>query len=174
MSRRPTLPIWTIPLLLALLGITLLAGNLGAAAKAVVAVESLAYCAYLIVRGRAADGAPRPVSNLLALFPGHLLLLLAISMQPAPNGLAYFWSVVPPATVLYDVLAWRRPLRARARASISAVLYSIIWADVFFLLERLIALTREWNETILIAVLGLVGCAFLGLGLYRHRLAAKE
>jgi len=174
MSNKPTLPVWTIPLLLALLGIALLVGNLGLAAKVLVAIETLAYCAYLIARGRAAGDAPRPVSNLLALFPGHLLLLLAISTLSVPSGLAYVWALVPPATVLYDLITWRGMLRARIRTSISAVVYVIIWADVFFLLERLIALTREWDETILIVVLGLVGSVFLGLGLYRHRLAAKE
>ncbi len=171
---KPTLPIWTIPLLLALLGIVVLVGNLGVAANVIVAVESIAYCGYLIARARAAGDAPRPVSNLLALFPGHLLLLLAISSLEAPDSLVYVWAVVPPATVLYDLIAWRSLLRVRVRTSISAVLYAIIWADLFFLLERLIALTREWDETILIVVFGLIGCVFLGLGLYRHRLAAKE
>jgi len=171
---KPSLPVWTIPLLLAILGITLLVGNLGTAAKVVVTVEALTYCGYLIARARTAGEAPRPVSNLLALFPGHLLLLLAISSLEGPDGLAYVWAIVPPATVLYDLISWRGLLRAPIRTSISAFLYAIIWADLFFLLERLIALTREWNETIIIVVLSLVGCVFLGLGLYRHRLAAKE
>ena len=171
---KTSLPIWTIPLLLAILGIVLLMGNFGTVAKVVVTVEALAYYAYLIVRARRAGEAPRPVSNLLALFPGHLLLLLAISSLEAPDGLAYVWAIVPPATVLYDLISWRELLRVPIRTSISALLYAIIWADLFFLLERLIALTREWNETIIIVVLGLVGCVFLGLGLYRHRLAAKE
>ena len=170
---KPTLPIWTIPLLLALLGIVLLVGNLGLAAKVLVTVEALGYCGYLILRARSGDG-PRTVSNLLALFPGHLLLLLAISSLERSDGLAYVWAVVPPATVLYDSIAWRGILRAPIRTSISAILYAIIWADLFFLLERLIALTREWDERIIIVVLGVVGCVFLGLGLYRHRLAAKE
>ena len=171
---KPTLPIWTIPLLLAILGIVVLAGNLGLAANLLASVEALGYCGYLIARARASDGAPRPVSNLLPLFPGHLLLLLAIASIQVPDVLAYAWAAVPAATVLYDLIAWKRWLRAPVRASISAVLYAIIWADVFFLLERVIALTREWDETILIAVFGLVGCVFLGSGLYRHRLAAKE
>jgi len=170
---KPTLPIWTIPLLLALLGIVLLVGNLGLAAKVLVAVEALGYCGYLILRAR--SGAPRPVSNLLALFPGHLLLLLAISSSlEGPDGLAYVWAVVPPATILYDSISWRGILRPPIRTSISVILYVIIWADLFFLVERLIALTREWDERIIIVVLGVVGCVFLGLGLYRHRLAAKE
>ncbi len=171
---KPTLPIWTIPLLLAILGIILLVGHFGVAAKILVSIEALAYCGYLIVRARSAGDAPRPVSNLLALFPGHLLLLLAISSLAAPDSLAYVWAIVPPATVLYDLISWRGLLRAPIRTSISAVLYAIIWADIFFLLERLIALTREWDERIIVVVLGLVGCVFLGLGLYRHRLATKE
>jgi len=171
---KPTLPIWTIPLLLAVLGITLLAGRLGLAAKLIVSIETLAYCGYLIVRARRMDESPRPVSNLLALFPGHLLLLLALSSLTAPDVLVYIWALVPPATVLYDFIAWRCLFRAAVRTSISAVLYAIIWADLFFLLERLIALTREWDETMIIVVLGLVGGVFLGLGLYRHRLAGKE
>ncbi len=171
---RPTLPIWTIPLLLAILGVILLVGHFGTAPKILVSIEALVYCGYLIARARGADRGPRPVSNLLALFPGHLLLLLAISSLAAPDRLGYVWAIVPPATVLYDLIAWRGPFRVPIRTSISAVLYAIIWADLFFLLERLIALTREWDERIIIVVLGLVGCAFLGLGLYRHRLAAKE
>ncbi len=171
---RPTLPIWTIPLLLAILGIILLVANLGIAAKVLISTETLAYCGYLIARARCVDDAPRPVSNLIALFPGHLLLLLALSSLMAPDGLAYIWAVVPPATVLYDLIAWKGLFRAPIRTSISAVLYAIIWADLFFLLERLIALTREWDERMIIAVLGLVGGVFLGLGLYRHRLAGKE
>ena len=91
-----------------------------------------------------------------------------------PDRLAYVWAIIPPATVLYDAIAWRGLLRVQIRSSISAILYAIIWADLFYLLERLIALTREWNETIIIVVLGLVGGVFLGLGIYRHRLAAKE
>jgi hypothetical protein len=171
---KPTLPVWTIPLQLAILGIVLLIGQLGTVAKVVVSAEALAYCGYLIARARSRQDAPRPVSNLLALFPGHLLLLVALSSLEAPDGLAYVWAIVPPATVLYDLIAWRGLLRATIRTSISAVLYAIIWADLFFLLERLIALTRDWDETMIIVVLGLVGCVFLGLGLYRHRLAAKE
>ena len=170
---KPSLPVWTIPLLLALLGIVLLVGNLGVVAKVIATVEALGYCGYLILRARSGD-APRPVSNLLALFPGHLLLLLAISSLEAPDGLAFVWAVVPPATILYDLISWRGILRAPFRTSISAILYAIIWADLFFLVERLIALTREWDERIIIVVLGVVGCVFLGLGLYRHRLAAKE
>ena len=171
---KSTLPVWTIPLLLAILGIALLVGNFGLGAKALVSAETLAYCGYLIVRARRADDAPRPVSNLLALFPGHLLLLMAISSLAAPDRLAFVWAIVPPATVLYDLMAWKGLLRKPIRTSISAILYVIIWADLFFLLERLIALTREWDETIIIVVLSLVGSVFLGLGLYRHRLAAKE
>jgi len=171
---RTSLPVWTIPLLLALVGITAVAGNLGTVAMIFVSIETLGFCAYLIYRSRCAVDASRPVSNLIALFPGHLLLLLAISSLPSPDGLAALWAVVPPATVLYDVLAWKKPLRAPVRASISAVLYAILWGVVFFLLERLVALTRDWDERILIAVFGLVGGVFLGLGLYRHRLAAKE
>jgi len=171
---KPTLPIWTIPLLLAIVGIILLVGHLGTTAKAVVMIEALGYCGYLLARARSADRGSRPVANLLALFPGHLLLLLAISSMAAPDRLAYVWALVPPATVGYDVLSWKRLLRARTRTSISAVLYAIIWADLFFLLERLIASAREWDERMIIVVLGVVGCTFLCLGLYRHRLAAKE
>jgi len=171
---KPSLPIWTIPLLLALLGIVLLTGRLGLAARVVIAVETIGYCTYLIARSRGSEDAVRPVSNLIALFPGHLLLLLGISSLDAADGLAFAWAVVPPATVLYDLLAWRGTVRTRIRASISAALYAIIWADLFFLLERLIARTREWNETILIAVFGLLGGVFVGLGVYRHRLVAKE
>ncbi len=170
---KSSLPIWTIPLLLALLGIVLLVGRLELVPKLIVSVETLGTCAYLVARSRGRDGG-RPVANLLALFPGHLLLLLAISSLEVRNELTTMWAAVPPATVLYDALAWRRWLRPTTRTSISAGLYAIIWADLFFLLERLIALTRQWDERMIIVVFGLVGTVFLGLGIYRHRLAAKE
>ncbi|MEA1871604.1 MAG: hypothetical protein U9N00_05370, partial [Candidatus Bipolaricaulota bacterium] len=73
--------------------------------------------------------------------------------------------------ILYDVVARWAGDWERARMSILAILYCIIWTALFILLERIIALGRglQGREEIkLIVVFGVVGVVFLGLGVYRH------
>jgi len=166
-----------VPVLLALLGIVLLFGHLGTTTSIVVSFETLAVCAYQIYRARRGKDAARPVSNLLSLFPGHLLLLLAVSTLDRPDGLAWLWTIVPAATIVYDLIGFRSWFRPRTRVSILIGLYAIIWIDLFALLERTIAIKRQFGRTeeIIIAVaLGVAGSLFVALGAYRHWVAFKE
>jgi hypothetical protein len=174
---KPPLPIWSVPLLLVVVGIVLFIGNLSPTLAAVAALETVAYSAYVIARARWKIDAPRPVANVLPLFPGHLLLLLAISMLPDPDSLAALWTIVPIASIAYDVATVWRPKQTAGRASILATLYCIIWADLFYLLERVIAQKRAFSrneEIIAAAAFGGGGILFLIVGIYRHRRAAKE
>ena len=173
MRTATTLPTWSYPLVLGLVGIVLYAGNLPLGLKAGIGVESLLFLAYLVYRARRPAQAPRPLAKLLPLFPGHLLLLFAVSLLPTPQTiLAITWMVVPVATILYDVVGhWQIQQKERLLVSILAGLYCIIWADLFFLLERVIALGRKVSgnaEIIVAAVFGVVGTAFLFVGAYRH------
>jgi len=171
------LPMWSLPLLLALLGIVLAVGHLGVVPGVIVSVETLLFCGYLIVRARRNVERPRPIANLLPLFPGHLLLLLAIASLEHPDPWALLWAVVPVATLGYDAIASATRFSGRRRVSILVGLYVIIWADLFVLLERIITLKRgsPRGEGMMIAVvLGAVGALFVGVGVYRHWIAAKE
>jgi hypothetical protein len=61
--------------------------------------------------------------------------------------------------------------------SISMILYVILWADLFFLLERAVVLHRQLpgnREIMIAAAFGLAGALFLSMGIYRHWIAAKE
>ena len=175
-TARPPLPIWSIPLLLVMFGITLFVGNLSPVVSLVVGVEVVGICAYLLWRGRRETGTKRSVSNVLSLFPGHLLLLLAVSLIEAPDGLASLWAIVPIATIVYDQASLR--MRAGwARTSILIGGYAILWAVLFALLERLIAIRRAVDprgEIIVAAAIGVFGLLFISLGIYRHIRTGKE
>jgi len=91
--------------------------------------------------------------------------------------LAWLWTLIPLATLAYDVVGRNALLTAKVRMSISMILYGILWADVFFLLERAVVLHRQISgnrEIMIAATFGVVGALFVLLGAYRHRLAAKE
>jgi len=172
MERRVgLLPIWSFPLVLALLGLILCVGNFPAAFQIGIGVESLLYLGYVLWRTRRPSSHPSAVARLLPLFPGHLLLLFAVGLLPEPSPeLAAVWMVIPAATMCYDALTeWRRS--RKVDWSILAGLYAIIWADLFYLLERVIALGRglERNAEIPLAVVfGVLGAVFLSVGTYRH------
>ena len=172
------LPVWSIPFILALASIAALAGNLALEPLAVIGIETLGVCAYLVVRGRGKPAADRrPASNLLSLFPGHLLLLLILALLKDPGILAWLWMLIPLLTVAYDATAQSARLSIRRRMSISMILYVILWADLFYLLERAIVLHRQLSggrEIMIAAAFGLAGVLFLSLGIYRHWIAAKE
>lgn len=166
------LPTWSYPFVLGLVGIVLFVGNLSPAMQAGIGVESLLFLSYVFWRARGHPHTSRPVANLLPLFPGHLLLLFALALRPVPStALVVAWTVVPVATICYDIVT-RWPIRSeRLKFSLLVSLYCIIWADLFFLLERVIALGRNISgkiEIIIGAVFGVVGIAFLCLGAYRH------
>ncbi len=176
-TRASSIPSWSYPLLLALLGIILAVGHLSPPLQAGVAVESLLFLAYLALRARREPQESHAVANLLPLFPGHLLLLFALSLLPETKTyIVLLWMILPVVSVLYDLVAGWAGDWERTRMSILATLYCIIWAALFILLERVIALGRglQGREEIkLIVVFGMVGVIFLGLGVYRHWHASK-
>lgn len=173
---KPALPVWSVPMLLAMTGIALFVGGFSVGAVTVVAAESVLVCAYLLWRARRRPDAPRPPSNVLALFPGHLLLLLAIALSPQPDRLVPLWAIIPAVSVAYDGVAISAA-RGRLRTSILIGGYAILWAAVFTLLNRVVAIGRGFGrrEEILAAVaFALFGGAFIGLGVLRHWRADKE
>ena len=176
-GRKQPLPVWTLPFLLTLVGIVALVGNLQPAVLATIGAEVLVVCGYVIVLGRRESSTRQPTSNLLALLPGNLLVLLIIALLDRPNVLAWLWTFVPLTTIAYDMVGRSQRLASRVRMSISMILYVILWADLFFVLERAVVLHRQLvgvQEIMIAAAFGLVGTLFLSLGIYRHRFAAKE
>ncbi len=167
---KQELPPWSYPLLLGLLGLVLFVGNFPLVWRWAIGGEGLLFFVYLILRARPPDRGSHGVANLLSLFPGHLLLLFAVGvLSPPPALLLALWTVIPAASVLYDIAG--RAERFRGQMSILAGLYCIIWADLFFILERVISLGRglsRGEELIVAAVFGVVGASFLWVGAYRH------
>ena len=99
-----TLPRWSYPLVLVLLGIILYIGSLPAVVRIGVGVETILFLTYLLLRSHRMRR-PSP-ARVLPLFPGHLLLLLALSLVPAPPAsLSVMWMIVPLASVTYDFVA---------------------------------------------------------------------
>jgi hypothetical protein len=163
--------------MLTLVGIAALVGHLSAAVLIVAGLETVLVSAYLVIRARSGPSDRQPTSNLLSLFPGHLLVLVIIALLDQPDMLAWLWTFVPLATLAYDMVGRNAKLSSVIRMSISMILYGILWADLFFLLERAVVLHRQisGNQEIMIAAaFGGVGALFLSLGVYRHRIAAKE
>jgi len=183
MKKKDSLPVWSYPLVLALLGIVIAVGHLPALLQIAISVETLLFMVYLIMRSRreaVADSAIKShaVANLLPLFPGHLLLLFALSIIPGQNtGLVALWMIIPAASVLYDLVSLRKGQLAPKQVSILTVLYCIIWADLLALLERVVALGRDLHgasEIKLIVVFGVLAVVFLAAGVYRHVYAIKS
>ena len=178
MNKKDSLPAWSYPLILALLGIVIAVGHLPTSLQIAVSVETVLFVAYLIIRLRHDTTQTHAVSNLLPLFPGHLLLLFALSIIPGQNtGLVALWMVIPAASVLYDLVSLRKGQLAPKQVSILTVLYCIIWADLFALLERVVALGRDLHgasEIKLIVVFGVLAVVFLAAGVYRHVYAIKS
>jgi len=173
---RTQLPLWSIPLLFALLGLIYLVGNLPLIPGIIVALETVIYSVYLVLRSRLDIDRGRTVANVLSLYPGHLLLLFAVSLVPGPARLAFLWAVIPVASIGYDLVSLRAG-GGRWRTSTLIGLYCIIWADLFYLLERVIAIKRgfERSEEVIAAVaFGAVGILFISVGIYRHMRASKE
>ncbi|MEW5826042.1 MAG: hypothetical protein AB1778_04355 [Candidatus Bipolaricaulota bacterium] len=170
-----SLPVWAIPPLLVVLGLTWLVGRLSPAPAAVATLAALLAVAYLPSASRRRRDGRTPPANLLGMLPGHLLLLLAISRAPSPDPLAWGWTSLPLLSVLYDILGSRRP-RA-APASILIGLYGILWIVVLVLLERLISGSRGLTglEEAMVALgLAAVAAVFVVTGIARHRRAGKE
>jgi len=77
---RQPLPVWSIPFLLTLMGIAVLIGNLSTAVLIVAGLETVIVSVYLVIRSRNEPSDRQPPSNLLPLFPGHLLVLIMIAL----------------------------------------------------------------------------------------------
>jgi len=174
---RTPLPIWSIPLMLVLVGVVLAVGRLPVAWSAVIAGEMLVAIAYMLWRGRGVREAPAPVSNVLSLLPGHLLLLLALALSSVPRELIGLWILIPAITLAYDWVSMRTHWGRRLRSSILIILYGILWADLLYLLERIIARSRRLtrgNEILVAVAFGVFGILFVSIGIYRHWRAGKE
>jgi len=167
------MPVWSLPFLILLLAMTLYFGNLTLVPAVVASLETLVAVVYILAaRSRPTE---KPVANVLPLLPAQMLLLFGISLLPHPGVLALVWAVIPAASLAYDGVT--RTTAFRARTSILAGLYCILWADVIFLLERWIALGRGLTGSTSIAAavaFGVLGGLFLITGIRRHRNAAKE
>ena len=172
-ADRSSLPVWTYPVVLALLGIVLFSGDLTGLFRIAVGVESLLVISYMLMRSVRPPSVSRAVARLLPLFPAHLLLLLAVTMLPGEAmGLVVLWMLIPLASVLYDLVASWRAVATRKAMSILSILYCIIWAVIFALLERVIVLGRGLSGGASLSVmvlLGLLGLGFISIGIYRHR-----
>lgn len=177
-NARDTLPVWSYPLILALLGIVIAVGHLSTPLQIAVSAETVLFIAYLLVRSRWDTSGSRAASHLLPLLPGHLLLLFALSIVAGQNVLLVgLWMIVPAASVLYDYVALLSEERSTGQVSILTVLYCIIWADLFTVLERVVAIGRDLHgagEIKLIAGLGILAVVFLIAGVYRHLYAIKS
>ncbi len=169
------LPVWTLPFVLALLGLALAVGRFTAVAAAVAAASTVAAVVYAGVVSLRPPTGPVPAANLLALLPGHLLLLLGLGGLARPDALALLWSVLPLGSAVYDWASRRRPFTGRT--SILAGLYAILWLTVFFLLERFIAERKGLSghaEAVMAVAFCAIGVVFVVTGILRHRRAVKE
>lgn len=170
-----SLPLWMLPFVLALLGIALAFGRFSTATACVAAASTLGATAYAAGARRLRQEQRVPVANLLALVPGHLLLLFGLGMLPRPDVLGLVWSVLPIGSAVYDWMSGRREFHGRT--SILAGLYAILWLVVFFLLERLIVEGKGitgHGETVTAVAFAAIGVVFVVTGTLRHRRAVKE
>ncbi len=170
-------PVWTLPFLWILIALVARVGTLPTAMIGVTVVEGLFVSGYVILRSRRDPTAVQPVARLLPLLPGHLLVLLMLALLDSPGMLAWLWTLVPAATVAYDIVGRCAALSGKQRMSISMILYGILWGDLLFLLERAVILHRGiqgTGEIVIAAAFGLLGALFLWVGAVRHWSVAKE
>lgn len=126
---------------------------------------------YLVHRDRRGFRREFVRGNLLYLLPGHLALLLGLSVLVAGYRpyLWWAWLVLVLGTLAFDAVAhsgWSFAAQKRA----VMVLYALVWADAFFLIQRLIALGGKLDGAglqTLSAALAVFGVAYIGLALYR-------
>jgi hypothetical protein len=171
---KPSIALWAMPFALVLLVLALAFGHFALASAAVTATATVAALVYIALAARR-PRARRPVADLLALLPGHLLLLFGLGMLDRPDALAFVWAALPLGSVVYDALSVRRPFRGRT--SILFGLYAILWLVVFFLLERLIVVRKGLSghaEVGTAVAFGAVGLVFVVVGFLRHRRAVEE
>ncbi len=169
------MPLWALPFVLVLLGIALAFGRFSVGVAAFAGAATLAVVIYLALGSRLRRAGGRPVANLPALLPGHLLLLFGIGTLQKPDVLGLAWVGLPIGSLAYDWLSARPTFRGRR--SILAGLYAIIWLVVFFLLERFIAERKGLSghaEIVAAVAFGAIGVVFVVTGIVRHRRAVKE
>jgi len=170
-----SLPLWALPPLFAVLALVWVVGSLSTGVAAIASLAALVAIAYIPLSRRLRRERRGPPAGLLAMLPGHLLLLLALSWAPEPNRLALLWTALPVISVAYEVLWFR--WRGSALASILAGLYAILWCVVLVLLERVIARAKgiSGREEAPVAIaFGVIAVVFVVTGVVRHRRAGKE
>ena len=107
-------------------------------------------------------------------------IVIMIGIRSANSGgsaIQRFWTIIPLATIAYDAASRSATLPSVVRVSISMILYGILWADLFFVLERAIVLHRNLSgkaEIMIAAGFAVAGTLFIVLGVYRHWMTAKE
>ena len=171
----PPLALWALPFVLVLLGVALFFGHFSLSVALFAAAATMCAIVYVAFGERVRRGGGRPVASLLALLPGHLLLLFALGTLSRPDLLGLIWGSLPLASLVYDWVSTRQPFPWRR--SILTGLYAIIWLVVFFLLERLIAERKGLSghaEIVAAVAFGAIGVAFVVTGIVRHRRAVKE
>ncbi|MBN1859811.1 hypothetical protein JW848_11505 [Candidatus Bipolaricaulota bacterium] len=167
---------WTYPLIVALAAIVLFVNSAPLVWSLFVGLGCLAWLVYAWRTNRRTD-CPKPLAGLIALLPGHLLLLFAILFTAgADRWLMIVWLLVIPWTIVYDAVG-RSAYGWRGRTSISAGSYAIIWSALLFLLERAIVVGRELEGSagaVIAACFAVFGCGFVFVGIQRHRRADRS
>jgi hypothetical protein len=95
--------------------------------------------------------------------PGHALLMLGLGLVGARIAL-FAWLFIPLGSLAYEAL------RLSGRTRPAAVLYAVVWLDIFACLHQLVALGKGLSGTGLwlwSAVLGALALGFVSLGVLR-------
>lgn len=124
---------------------------------------------YLIHRERAGFRREFVKGNLLYLLPGHVALLFGVSVAGGAPALWWAWLALIAATVAFDRAA-HSALAFEAQKRVVMALYALIWADILFLIERLVRLGGKLEgggALLLTAGVAVFGVAYIGLALYR-------
>jgi hypothetical protein len=169
------LALWALPFVLVLLAVALFFGRFSLPVAVFAAAATMCAIVYIALGDRVRQGGGRPAANLLALLPGHLLLLFALGTLPQPDLLGVIWGSLPLGSLVYDWVSTRQPFPWRR--SILTGLYAIIWLVVFFLLERLIAERKGLlghAEIVAAVAFGAIWVVFVVTGIVRHRRVVKE
>jgi len=163
------LGIWSKVAVLLLSGLVAAFGTFPLWARVGSVLVAVGGVAYLIYRERVGFRREFVKGNLLYLLPGHVALLLGLGMVGGASALWWAWLALIAATVAFDWNA-HGPLGFEAQRRVAMALYALIWADVLFLIERLVRLGGELEgggALALTAGIALFGVAYIGLALYR-------
>jgi hypothetical protein len=108
--------------------------------------------------------------NLLHLFPGHLLLLLALALQDNFSAdsliLLIVWIGVVAATVLLD---WAANALGGERWGVLASLYCLVFGGIFYLIREILVRSDKVaiQSDVVSMIVGIVGAIYLALAVYR-------